>query len=1404
MPYLGVFTHEKPAAICRPTAGDQGLFGIVHKRLLALALALTGVFPSLTYALGLGDIEVYSALNQPLVAEIDLTSVRPGEVDDMVVELADEEAFSRSGLERPFHLTRLRFEVATKDDGSEYIKVTTDDPVREPFLNFLVDVDWPRGRLMREYTILLDPPVFATTEDTGEGVSEPAPSSGQAPDSASAAGEPAMIERDETAAPGAGESGAAEDEFGYDDAGDDGDPSTFKDTYTFGDDTETDADSDGGFGVDSDAEVVTSDLPEIEFADETDGDEAAGEADDDEMAGEAGDDDTGADVFAYDQGPDATAPDDLAGPAAAGEGTPEAGEFEEFGYEEEPADTSAIEEEEQPATGEPDTAELPDIDLAFDDTLPYDEESTNALMAQFAAEDEARDRGGARPAPETDTGSGDEQASPDEHEVQDGDTLHEIASRYKAPDVTVNQAMLALLRYNPDAFIRDNINNVKKGFVLRVPDRDSMLEIDNAEALEEVRRQHALWREYRSQLAGAPSTEQDARAADDLSIAERGAESDDDSELRIVAPGADAEGSDRASGEQEGSETGSALREDLQLAREELEAERLEKQELQERIGELNEQIEKQDRLISVQSEQLAQLQQRLRELEGEDALPEVEEPAAGEERPADEEQDPAAQTAADGGDEQPESSRPGLGMTLQGEGDDGPGPGEGEEPADAESGAGESVADTGEDAGGDAADEAAGQAGADLDEELALSDDPLALDQLPEEQPGEERAAADEVDETDADNETGTTDEAATGAAATAPDAETRSAESRPQPATRSGRPDGIAGYAYDILPAPYNVMAADALKSPIGLGVLAAVGLLLLVMLVAVFKPSAPKKPKRSAFIESLAQESESEEAGAAEEAEETPAMTVTPKKPSLGERLSAMFAPLTGALGKKDKRAGEPADQAHDEAAEAGGGEVADDAGEIESFDDTAEAAAAGFTGETASGQTGQAQGGFTETSRSAEPPAAAPAESEEAFSDDTTQEADVYLAYGLYDQAEELLTQALSTSPDNVHYTGKLLETYFAAGKKGEFESLADKLHTSLGGRSSRIWDKTVAMGKEIAPDNALFRQADTGGLNVSDFAPAKPETADLDLSEPQGATTPDIAFEEESGGAASTTTDFDLDLGEADEGGGFGGDDLEQAGGASEGSESELEFDLDAGDDEDVGSELNIDFNAEELGLDADSEPAVELDADTDSGSEEPAIELDIDADADSEAPAIELDTDTDTGSGTGAADDTDLDVDDMDATVAMDLSFNLDDEKESAGQSGSGDEELDAIELDSDMDLGDVSDMDAGESVDFDADAGDDLISELDYSDDDSPQEASSDTEFEISDDDDTIIDADLDDDTLSGDSDFDEVATKLDLAKAYMDMGDTDGASSTLEEVMAEGSDDQRREAEELLDQIN
>jgi pilus assembly protein FimV len=101
------------------------------------------------------------------------------------------------------------------------------------------------------------------------------------------------------------------------------------------------------------------------------------------------------------------------------------------------------------------------------------------------------------------------------------------------------------------------------------------------------------------------------------------------------------------------------------------------------------------------------------------------------------------------------------------------------------------------------------------------------------------------------------------------------------------------------------------------------------------------------------------------------------------------------------------------------------------------------------------------------------------------------------------------------------------------------------------------------------------------------------------------------------------------------------------------------------------------------------------------------------------------------------------------------------------------------------------------------ASAADDLIAELGGDDSElSLDEAATDTEFDLPEDDDTIIDAG--DDTMSGEGSEDEISTKLDLARAYMDMGDYDGASSTLEEVLSEGNDKQKREAEELLDQIN
>ncbi|WP_245795294.1 type IV pilus assembly protein FimV, partial [Thioalkalivibrio denitrificans] len=131
-------------------------------RRLAMGMALLGLLlvPGLSQALGLGEIEVHSALNQPLNAEIELVEVRRGEMEDLQVRLAPEDLYRRLGIERTALLTQLRFQPETLPDGRHVIRVTTREAVREPFVNFLVEAAWPAGRLVREYTLLLDPPVM--------------------------------------------------------------------------------------------------------------------------------------------------------------------------------------------------------------------------------------------------------------------------------------------------------------------------------------------------------------------------------------------------------------------------------------------------------------------------------------------------------------------------------------------------------------------------------------------------------------------------------------------------------------------------------------------------------------------------------------------------------------------------------------------------------------------------------------------------------------------------------------------------------------------------------------------------------------------------------------------------------------------------------------------------------------------------------------------------------------------------------------------------------------------------------------------------------------------------------------------------------------------------------------------
>ena len=153
-------------------------------------------------ALGLGNLTIKSALNQPLNAEIRLLDAGDLDASQIKVQLANPEDFQRAGVDRDFFLSNLRFSVELDGHGGGLIRVTTREPVVEPYLNFVLESRWPTGRLLREFAMLLDPPTFsangpAAVKPAASGnapapkptrrveppmvASEPAPASGAAP-----------------------------------------------------------------------------------------------------------------------------------------------------------------------------------------------------------------------------------------------------------------------------------------------------------------------------------------------------------------------------------------------------------------------------------------------------------------------------------------------------------------------------------------------------------------------------------------------------------------------------------------------------------------------------------------------------------------------------------------------------------------------------------------------------------------------------------------------------------------------------------------------------------------------------------------------------------------------------------------------------------------------------------------------------------------------------------------------------------------------------------------------------------------------------------------------------------------------------------------------------------------------
>jgi pilus assembly protein FimV len=456
------------------------------------------------------------------------------------------------------------------------------------------------------------------------------------------------------------------------------------------------------------------------------------------------------------------------------------------------------------------------------------------------------------------------------------------------------------------------------------------------------------------------------------------------------------------------------------------------------------------------------------------------------------------------------------------------------------------------------------------------------------------------------------------------------------------------------------------------------------------------------------------------------------------------------------------------------------------------------------------------------------------------DDILNEVDVYLAYGLYDNAEDLLNQSLDANPERADYRSKLLDTYFATKNATKFLEQAETLK-SMGTAADTYWDRVQAMGYTLVPDNALFSGGKDSDISADDFGIAKPEAADLDIGASEDSTnfsTTDFNLGEDTEEPADDQNfvetlvrddseqveatqklpsleelpelDDEVDTGSVDSA--VSEEPVDES--------AELEFALDgedeaSGESVDDAMEFNLPDDMEESSAD---DSVAESDESTMEFNMEETLVFDANDSADQESEESE---ESEIDDSTNIIDMVDGFVDDITA-------FELDnlDNNDPSQEIGSIDQDMDDTSLDDDLDVGGNNDLDASDDGDdFEAtalmsvvdedsdDAGDDLSFDLD---DESAMDEDLDSEpvktgtFAPGDFDDPeelvvsetdIEDVNFDDiDDLMLPDDVDEVGTKLDLARAFIDMGDAEGARSSLDEVLTEGDEDQKAEATGLL----